>query len=317
MESRSFKQAFNAVFHDENAFEDFRNLDIDSEIERFTINARAINKTSGKLKKYLRFIDKVILRNLRKNERAVHSYTKGRSSLTAVQEHVKSKYFFTTDVQEFFVNIAADDVRKILARDADLIPISDFFEYIPTIVKYTAWGDSIPVGFATSPSLSNAFLFEFDSALSDLCIERGLIYSRYSDDIIISGRLLHKLSDLEEKIQRALREHASERLVIDTRKTKITHLGNKVKILGLIITPDRRITIDKKYKNTLESLLHFFVSDKKKYIDLLERKFNGKEHSLFGLLHYARSIDPRYLERLQRKYGAYALSSLMDDKRSD
>ena len=198
-----------------------------------------------------------------------------------------------------------------------MIPVSDFDSHIPYCAKLMTWNDSIPVGFPTSPQLSNGFLFEFDNALLAFSESSGLTYTRYSDDIIISGSNKEALLSLRDSVQELLHAYASPRLFINTDKTRITHIGNKVKILGLIITPDGRVTIDSKYKKTLESILHFYTTDKSRYVDLLNKRFDGKEHSLFGLLHYVKATDPEYLEKLQRKYGVLALKILMEERWSD
>ena len=205
-----------------------------------------------------------------------------------------------------------------MERDNSLMPFSDFEDYIPLIVKMVTWGGSLPVGFPTSPKLSNAFLLNFDNALQAYCNEKNFCYTRYSDDIIISGKKVSDFDSLEKNIQMMLKQYSSEKLRLNTKKKRVTHIGNKVKILGLIITPNGQVTIDSKYKNILESLLYFYSTNNDlKYKKLLEREFDGKEHSLFGMLHYAKSIDPKYLEKLQRKYGAYTLSSLMEDRWND
>jgi len=317
VDKRSFEQAFNAVFHDEQAFKDFCSLDVIAEVEEFFVNSRTVYRTSDKFKKYLRFVDKVILRHLNKNEQVVHSYLKEKSVLTAVKAHASNKYFFLTDIKDFFTSVKTQNVLHVLTRDKSRIPIADFDRYIETIVKYTTFSGSIPVGFPTSPSISNSFLMEFDVALEKYCSEQGYSYTRYSDDIIISGGSFNGFDMLERDIQNMLHENASVDLFLNKKKTRVTQIGNKVKILGLVITPDGGVTIDSKYKKTLESLLHFYINDKDKYKDLLEKTLHGKERSLFGLLHYVKSIDQAYLEKLQRKYGAYALSELMEDRRSD
>ena len=313
MNKRLFEQAFNAVFHDENEFKNFRSLNIQQEIEEFVFKKRKIFRTSEKLKKYLRFIDRVILRYLAKDEKVVHSFIKNKSTLTAVQAHALSRFFFITDVDDFFPNIKTEDVRRVLIRDKSLIPIEDIKKYIDRIVLMTTVDDSIPVGFPTSPQLSNAFLFEFDANLKEYCINKKLIYTRYADDIIISGDTFNELSNLREVVQELLNKYASPKLKLNSKKTYITQLGNKVKILGLIIKPNGEVTIDAKYKKNIESLLHFYINDKNRYSDLLTKKMHGEKKSLSGLLHYAKSIDPQYLGKLQRKYGTYTLHTLMED----
>ena len=317
MGNRTLEQAFNAVFHNKDSFEDFRTLVQEDHVEEFQYKDRKVYKTTKKYKSYLRFLDKVVLRHLAKNSEVVHSYIKQRSVLTAVTAHAGHSAFFLTDIKSFFPNITTADVERVLSRDKELIPVSDFNSYVPYCSQLMTWNDSIPVGFPTSPQLSNGFLFEFDNALLAFTKSRGLTYTRYSDDIIISGDDKEALLSLRDSVHELLHAYASPRLFINMEKTRITHIGNKVKILGLVITPDGHVTIDSKYKKTLESILHFYTTDKSRYVDLLNKRFDGKEHSLFGLLHYVKATDPAYLEKLQRKYGVLALKMLMEERWGD
>ncbi|CDQ10805.1 putative Reverse transcriptase (RNA-dependent DNA polymerase) [Acidithiobacillus ferrivorans] len=314
VDNRTLQQAFNAVFHNKESFSEFCSLEQRKHIVEFLYRGRKVYKTSAQYKHYLRFLEKVVLRHLATNANVVHSYIKGKSALTAVTTHSENSAFFLTDIKSFFPNITELNVKHVLNRDKNLVPISDFEHFIPYLAKIMTWDDSIPAGFPTSPQLSNGFLFDFDNALYDFCKTNELTYTRYSDDIIISGKYKDKLLCLKDTVQDLLHNYASKNFFINNEKTRITHAGNKVKILGLIITPKGRVTIDSKYKRTIESLLHFYTNDRSRYNDLLQNEFDGKEHSLFGLLHYAKATDPAYLEKLQRKYGLLALRQLMEDR---
>ncbi len=317
MSKRTLEQAFNAIFHNKAAYKDFLSTSLETEIEKFEIDERVIIRQSTKLKSYLRFINKVLFKYLAKEIAVVHSFIKEKSTLTAVSAHSENKYFFLTDIESFYQNIKKSDVKNILQRDKHLIPIMDIGDYIDFITDITTYDDSIPVGFPTSPELSNAFLYEFDCVLKDYCETKSLKYTRYADDIIISGKTFDELSSLKEIVQSMLIEYASSSLKLNESKTHITSLGNKVKILGLVILPNGQVTIDKKYKTQLESLLYFYSNDKNRYQDYLEKTMNGDEKSLFGLLHYANSVDPRYIDKLQKKYGALTLRSMMESKEDD
>lgn len=314
MGGRTLEQAFNALFHNRERFADFCSLDLSQHIDEVTIKGRTVYRTSERLRNYLRFIDKVALRHLATNALVAHAYIKEKSVLTAVSAHAGNSDFFLSDIKSFFSRITEEDVRRILLRDTACIPLKDFDAHIPYFATIMTWGGSIPVGFPTSPRLSNAFLLEFDTALSDFCTSRELTCTRYSDDIIISGKNKRMLVDLRDRVQEMLHSYASNDLFLNSEKTCITHVGNKVKVLGLVITHDGRVTVDSKYKKILESLLHFYVADRVRYDDLLKRTFEGKQHSLFGMLHYVRATDPAYLEKLQRKYGLLVLRTLMEDK---
>jgi RNA-directed DNA polymerase len=317
MSKRTLQQAFNSVFHDDNLFKDFLSLSLDDEIESFVIGSRSVIKTSDKLKKYLRFIDRVILRNLNTNHEVVHSYVKGKSSITAVAGHAKSKYFFTTDIENFFPSITRKHVDLVLKSSVENIPISDFENHLDHIASLLVWKGTIPIGFPTSPQLSNAVLYEFDNKFQNHCMEIGLIYSRYSDDLIVSTDMSEKLQGIEGVVQACLDSCSQAAFQLKNDKTRFLHMGNKIRLLGLVITTDGRVTIDVKYKKRLESLLYFYVNDKVRFHDYLTHKLKINKRSLFGLLHYANSVDPHYLNKLQKKYGSYALGSLMEDQWRD
>jgi len=313
---RTLQQAFNAVFHNKETFSDFHSIEPSEHVTEFTVRGRAVVSTSKKFRSYLRFIDKVVLRHLAINDEVVHSYLRNKSVLTAASAHAGNRAFFLTDIESFFSRITRNDVVRILSRDAHAMPIRDIENYIPHIASLTTYQAALPIGFPTSPQISNGFLYEFDNALHVRCKEQGLTYTRYADDIIISAQCKDDVSQLRELVQAFLSRYASKQLVINAEKTRITHIGNKVKILGLIITPDGRVTIDSKHKRTLESLLHLYLTDTDKYQDLLGKVFEDKdkEHSLYGLLHYVKATDPLYLQKLQRKYGVLAVRTLMENR---
>lgn len=312
MDKRTLEHAFNAIFHEKESFLSF--LEIEKEWYPLALKERVLLEPSKKLKKYLRFIDKVLLRYLTRDEEVVHSYIKGKSALTAIKAHVGHSHFYTTDIQSFFSNIRACDVSDILYQNTDSVPVSDLERYIPHLTKMMTLNDALPVGFPTSPQLSNAFLYRFDRALHSYCEQNNFTYTRYSDDIVISAHNPDRFEQLTGVIQTFLNEKASPKLLINNNKTRFFKPGEKVKILGLVVTPQGYITIDSKIKKQLESLLHFYVTDKKRFNKIVNETLAGKEHTLFGLLHYAKSINPEYLEKLQRKYGAYAVRTLMKDK---
>jgi RNA-directed DNA polymerase len=74
--NRTLEQAFNAVFHKKDSFENFRTLVQEDHVEEFHYKDRTVYKTSKRYKSYLRFLDKVVLRHLAKNSEVVHSYIK-------------------------------------------------------------------------------------------------------------------------------------------------------------------------------------------------------------------------------------------------
>jgi len=92
----------------------------------------------------------------------------------------------------------------------------------------------IPIGFSTSPLISNACLFDFDNKLELYCTEKGLTYTRYSDDIIISSVNRESLSGIDMVVKLIMKECFGEKLNINVSKSKFTSYGNKIKLLGMV-----------------------------------------------------------------------------------
>jgi RNA-directed DNA polymerase len=88
--------------------------------------------------------------------------------------------------------------------------------------------------------------------------------------------------------------------------------------LGLCITPNGHITVDKKMKKNLETLFHFYLTDKFKYQDFLNKNYKPRNNKsteydkVSGVLTYIKPIDKEFISKLKRKYGNYLINSFMD-----
>ena len=307
--SLKLEQAFKYIFHGKYLFADFCGAPVLEEYEISQNHGRNIYKPSEKLKKYLRFLNSFVFNYASINNSVVHSYRKGKNTLTALEPHRDSKHFFLADIKHFFDNITADDVARLLGEKTAASPISDLARYKDRILELTTVDGILPIGFPSSPPITNSHLLEFDNALENHCIETNAIYTRYSDDLIISSNNREILSSIENKIGDCLRLYLGEGYLLKENKTKFLNRGKKINILGLSLLPNGRISVGKNVKAHIEPLLYFYINDKKRYEDCLKKHFDGKVEVLAGRLRYLRSIDPDYMEKLRKKYGAFVVDS--------
>lgn len=264
---------------------------------------------SLKLKKYLRFLNSFIFDYAKINTNVVHSYRRDKSTYTAVIPHCHSKFFFQTDIKNFFYNITRKDVEKILNMSCDDSPINDIYQYKSHLLSVTTIDDVLPVGFPTSPNISNGFLFDFDNALEGYCLENDIIYTRYADDIILSSNTKDFFPTIQNTISDYLNELYEGRIKINLCKTKRTQKGNKIKILGMVILPSGKISVDIKLKQQIEILFHFYINDKDKFSDYLRKHYQGDFRKISGQLNYINTIDNSYLDKLRKKYGNFIVDS--------
>ena len=278
--------------------------DISDLYEKKIYKKREIHIPNKKLKIFHSFLNLFLLEHLHINNEVVFSYRKGVNAVDAVSKHTSSKYFFQTDIINFFNSIDAGLVTSTILNSIETCPISDIQNYITNIVKILTINDSVPVGFSTSPLLSNACLFNFDNELQKYCLENKLTLSRYSDDIIISSLEKAPILEAETHAARLLSKHTKNKLSINTKKSKHTQTGNKIKLLGMVILPNGKVSVDIKFKRDTEVKLHFYLTNKEKFSEIAGPDSDSAIEKISGQLNYYNTIDPSYLDKLRKKYGA-------------
>jgi len=315
MKPLTLEKAFNIAFFEKDSFENFIKFKPSSEIKFSLRNERLIAEPSSKLKDYHKFINEFIFSYLKVNKDVVFSYRKGASTYEAVKLHANSRVFFNTDIKSFFPSINREYARWVLNENISAIPITDFSSFIEKILDFIIVDDALPVGFPTSPSFSNACLYNFDVELQEYCLNKGYVYSRYSDDIIISSE-----KDLEENIYSTvcglLSDVAGINFSLNSKKTKLIKKGNKIKLLGMVILPTGIVTVDIKIKKKVEHLIYFYLNDKDRFLDAVRNEHGNRNKNLnnsealdrgvsmvSGLLNHVNTVDKSYLDKLRKKYG--------------
>ncbi|NWB44906.1 reverse transcriptase domain-containing protein [Pseudomonas gingeri] len=318
MVKKELSSIFEAMYHGKYNFQDFLTGNIETHYKITTLKGMEIYRPDEKLKAYHKFLNLFIFDFLQINKNVVYSYRKGVNVASAVQKHAGNRHFFQTDLKSFFNSIDNELVRETVQSNLETIPISDLSQYLDRILELSTVNNKLPIGFSTSPIISNACLKKFDSVLEDYCITENLVYTRYSDDIILSGGGDTRLYGLDVKVAEILKECFGEKLNLNPSKTKFSSVGNKIKILGMVILPNGTVTIDSKLKNTIEVLLHFYASDKEKFKDRLNSessKLKGDNSvgllQISGYLNYVNTTDPNYLNKLRKKYGSVVVDAFI------
>ncbi len=74
-------------------------------------------------------------------------------------------------------------------------------------------------------------------------------------------------------------------------------------MLGVVVLPNGKLTVDIKIKRQMEVLMHFFSTDKKKYSDYMVRSYEGRMSLATGQLRYLSLVDSDFIEKLRKRYG--------------
>lgn len=304
MKKKPLESLFEAMYHGKYDFNDFANCDISANYEEINKKERIIQKPNKKLKAYHTFLNLFLFDYLSVNTKVVFSYRKGVSTYDAVSKHSRSKYFFQTDIARFFPSIDSDLIKKTILGSCELSPISDIDVFLERVFDFVVVKNQLPMGFSTSPPISNACLFNFDNDLEKYCSNHNLIYTRYSDDLIISSGAKGGVDGVDLKVDAILQNSFGGKLTLNAAKSKFTHPGGKIKVLGMVILPNGKITVDIKFKSNIEVLLHFYINDKEKFIDTVNGDMSAGIERITGYLNYVNTVDKSYLDKLRKKFGA-------------
>ena len=114
---------------------------------------------------------------------AATAYFPGRSVADNARRHHGCRYLYKTDISNFFGSITVDAVWRVLELRFPYLSRGAMAE----IVDLTTFKGALPQGAPTSPHIANLALYEFDESISLLCRRLGATYTRYADDIAISG----------------------------------------------------------------------------------------------------------------------------------
>jgi len=131
----------------------------------------------------------------------VHS-ARGRSILTNAQRHVKHSHLSVFDIRHCFPSVGPHRVRAALER-------AGFDSGVAALVaRLTTVEHQLPQGAPTSPALLNAVLVDFDGKLDSMARGAGLTYTRYVDDLFLSGGA--RTGNLAQVVEKVVRRHRLE-----------------------------------------------------------------------------------------------------------
>jgi len=317
MTKKPLAELFRAMYHGKYDYRDFIGEALDSRYKPLNVGGaqaskeRLVYAPDKTMKIYHSFLNLFLFEYLRVNEQVVFSYRKGVNVVGAVRKHAHNKHFFQADIQDFFPNIDSTMVRAVIESAAARTPISDLLDHVDRIIELVTIGGALPIGFPASPLISNAVLRSFDDRFEGYCAEHGMVYTRYSDDIIVSSQNRDELTNLAAIIEEMLQSVGLAQLKLNPEKTKITSVGRKIKILGLVILPNGAVSVDIKLKRQIETMLHFYITDSAKFRDFSEADLAKATEQLSGYVNYVNTVDPAYLDKLRKKYGVTVIDTLM------
>ena len=165
----------------------------------------------------------------------------------------------------------------------------------------------LTIGAPSSPILSNAILFDFDTAISALCEKNNVTYSRYADDLFFSTNEPFVLNTIEKNVREYLSTTQHPRLSLNEKKTVYTSRKKRRLVTGLTLTSDNKISVGREKKRFIKHLCHQFQIGALSPEDVSH---------LAGYLSFLKAVEPAFIDSLKRKYGPDMLVKLAHGPRT-
>lgn len=257
---------------------------------------RVINPPSPKLKELQRQILKNILRPV-KPLPCVHS-THRRSALTNAKEHVNKVLVANFDIKNFFPSVKGNQIFNVYRKLGSNVQDATILTGLSVFKNY------LPQGAPTSTELGNHVLAPLDIRLMKLAKKHELVYTRYVDDITLSGNrdFRDKLKDLVvSEIETAGFEVNAKKL-----ENGFQYRVHEQLVTGYVV--NERVDIQLKTIQKLEGLLQCCIVSGPESQNV-EKKQNFAAH-LHGRINFIATANVNAARRLLNLYNKICWGAL-------
>ncbi|WP_159445356.1 reverse transcriptase family protein [Rhizobacter sp. OV335] len=247
---------------------------------------------------------------------ACHGFVTGRSVLTHARLHTGQPVVMHFDLKNFFGRILSSQVaavfhtlgypRGVARQLAALCTVSTPEPVIERLRDdgWVDWQDAralrrahVPQGAPSSPMLANLCAFQLDLRLDGLAHVLGATYSRYADDLVLSGPA--SLRSAFERIATWVGRIALEEgYALNHRKTRLATQASAQRVCGVVV--NEHLNLPRAEFDRLRAVLHQCAlhgpasQNRDGHADF-------RAH-LWGRVQWATQLNPAKAERLQARW---------------
>lgn len=205
----------------------------DRHYKRFRIRKRSdhgyriISAPSSQMKGLQRWITAFILRKLDVSPFST-AFREGCSITENARPHVGKDFVFNTDIKDFFPSITSKRVYGFFRSVG--YPTDVAF----ALARLTTSRGRLPQGAPSSPDIANLLCRKLDLRVGGLCSTQSWSYTRYCDDMTISGEG-HFTRGFQRNLERIVHE---EGFHLNRTKTRIGRRNSRQMVTGLVVNAE-------------------------------------------------------------------------------
>lgn len=220
----------------------------------------------------------------------VQGFVLKRSIVSNARIHLAQERVLHADIESFFDSIDLSRVRSAFQALGCNVEVAD------TLGRLCTRNGALPQGGHASPALSNLVCRGLDIDLSTLASAHRCRYSRYADDITISG----DSTPPESVVDAALKQHGFK---LRDGRCVLQRKGHAQFVTGLSVADASRPRIPRNVKRRLRQQLYY--AERFGLADHLRRiHWSGKPAGEYfgGWLCFIHSIEPEAAQRLRVRW---------------
>lgn len=167
-----------------------------------------------------------------------------KSIISNAAPHLKKRYIVKMDIKDFFPSITFNKIKNIFLGLGMSESISD------SLTNICTFQNQLPQGAPTSPYLANLVCIDMDKRISALCKKKKLTYTRYADDITISGD--ESVSWVISIVNNIAKDY---NFYLNDDKTVILKPGDRKRVTGIIV--NEKLSVPKSISKDLRKNIYF------------------------------------------------------------
>jgi RNA-directed DNA polymerase len=226
---------------------------------------------------------------------SAYGYVRGRGILDNAICHAGAPKILHADIQNFFPSISDTRLKNLFLMFGIQEIIADALSKFVTIDGF------LPLGVHSSPLLANLVCLDLDEKLVELAKNYDCVYTRYADDISISGK--EKIPEKEE-IKSFLSE---EGFILSEHKCRITKRGQAHYVTGLSVS-DSNPHVPRRMKKELRKELYyckkFGIADHLRHVYGPGARISSGINRIDGTIRYLSHIEREIIPGIRKEWSS-------------
>lgn len=206
-------------------------------------------------------------------------FVRRRSTRDNATVHCGQPLVWRIDIEDFFPSITRVKVEHLFLQLGMQAMSADVLSRVLCFKGYL-----VP-GLSASPLIANLIARGLDDRLATLALAVSAKYTRYADDISISGKVVPELTDIEREVE-------AEGFRVSPRKRRLTKPGQAHFVTGLSIQDPRRPHVPKALKRRLRQELYYSRKHSiAEHLARLNQKVSAGVNRIDGSVRYVSYIE--------------------------